>query len=201
MKKRTKQILFVIIIVLILIIGVIVLNLYNKGFKFYTYTTENYITEQIEGIIGIDDGKNYSGKIEELSIKEMDDSYLGFFCIKDNNENQCVIAKYKECFNLGSHIVLNLDKIIKGSNSVTMVELSEENNNDFLILISKDEDKYESLNIVSMNNEEILDNIILTDEGIKEFGGELLKDNIYLLQYKADAYKEIGIELVKKSEE
>ena len=82
-----------------------------------------------------------------------------------------------------------------------MVELSEENNNDFLILISKDEDKYESLNIVSMNNEEILDNIILTDEGIKEFGGELLKDNIYLLQYKADAYKEIGIELVKKSEE
>ena len=183
MKKRTKQILFVIIIVLILIIGVIVLNLYNKGFKFYTYTTENYITEQIEGIIGIDDGKNYSGKIEELSIKEMDDSYLGFFCIKDNNENQCVIAKYKECFNLGSHIVLNLDKIIKGSNSVTMVELSEENNNDFLILISKDEDKYESLNIVSMNNEEIL------------------KDNIYLLQYKADAYKEIGIELVKKSEE
>lgn len=52
-----------------------------------------------------------------------------------------------------------------------------------------------------MNNEEILDNIILTDEGIEEFGGELLKDNIYLLKYKADAYREIGIELVKKSEE
>lgn len=201
MKKKTKQILFVIIIALILTIGFIVLNLYNKGFKFYTYVTENYIMEQIEGIIGIDDGKNYRGKIEELSIKDIEGSYLGFFSIKDNNENQCVIAKYKECFNLGSHTVLNLDKVIKGSNSVAMVELSEENNNDFLILVSNDEDKYESLNIISLNNEEVLDNITLTDEGIKEFGGELLKDNIYLLQYKADEYKEIGIELVKKSEE
>ena len=201
MKKKTKQILFLIIFVLILIVGVIVLNLYNKGFKFYTYTTENYITKQIEGIMGIDDGKNYSGKIETLSIEDIDGSYLGFFCIKDNNENQCIIAKYKECFNLGRHRLLNLDKVIKGSNSVSMVDLSEENNNDFLILISKDEDKYESLNIVSLNNEEVLDNIILTDEGIEEFGGELLKDNIYLLQYKADEYEEIGIELVKKSEE
>ncbi|MDU5261860.1 MAG: hypothetical protein E6176_05450 [Clostridium celatum] len=201
MKKKTKQILFVIIIALILTIGFIVLNLYNKGFKFYTYVTENYIMEQIEGIIGIDDGKNYRGKIEELSIKDIEGSYLGFFSIKDNNENQCVIAKYKECFNLGSHTVLNLDKVIKGSNSVAMVELSEENNNDFLILVSNDEDKYESLNIISLNNEEVLDNITLTDEGIKEFGGELLKDNIYLLQYKADEYKEFGIELVKKSEE
>ena len=201
MKKKTKQILFVIIIALILTIGFIVLNLYNKGFKFYTYVTENYIMEQIEGIIGIDDGKNYRGKIEELSIKDIEGSYLGFFSIKNNNENQCVIAKYKECFNLGSHTVLNLDKVIKGSNSVAMVELSEENNNDFLILVSNDEDKYESLNIISLNNEEVLDNITLTDEGIKEFGGELLKDNIYLLQYKADEYKEFGIELVKKSEE
>lgn len=201
MKKKTKQILFVIIIALILTIGFIVLNLYNKGFKFYTYVTENYIMEQIEGIVGIDDGKNYRGKIEELSIKDIEGSYLGFFSIKDNNENQCVIAKYKECFNLGSHTVLNLDKVIKGSNSVAMVELSEENNNDFLILVSNDEDKYESLNIISLNNEEVLDNITLTDEGIKEFGGELLKDNIYLLQYKADEYKEFGIELVKKSEE
>lgn len=201
MKKKTKQILFVIIIALILTIGFIVLNLYNKGFKFYTYVTENYIMEQIEGIIGIDDGKNYRGKIEELSIKDIEGSYLVFFSIKDNNENQCVIAKYKECFNLGSHTVLNLDKVIKGSNSVAMVELSEENNNDFLILVSNDEDKYESLNIISLNNEEVLDNITLTDEGIKEFGGELLKDNIYLLQYKADEYKEFGIELVKKSEE
>lgn len=201
MKKKTKQILFVIIIALILTIGFIVLNLYNKGFKFYTYVTENYIMEQIEGIVGIDDGKNYRGKIEELSIKDIEGSYLGFFSIKDNNENQCVIAKYKECFNLGSHTVLNLDKVIKGSNSVAMVELSEENNSDFLILVSNDEDKYESLNIISLNNEEVLDNITLTDEGIKEFGGEILKDNIYLLQYKADEYKEFGIELVKKSEE
>ena len=76
MKKRTKQILFVIIIVLILIIGVIVLNLYNKGFKFYTYTTENYIKEQIEGIIGMDDGKDYKGKIDELAVKEINGSYL-----------------------------------------------------------------------------------------------------------------------------
>ena len=201
MKKKTKQILFVIIFALILTIGFIVLNLYNKGFKFYTYVTENYIMEQIEGIVGIDDGKNYRGKIEELSIKDIEGSYLGFFSIKDNNENQCVIAKYKECFNLGSHTVLNLDKVIKGSNSVAMVELAEENNSDFLILVSNDEDKYESLNIISLNNEEVLDNITLTDEGIKEFGGEILKDNIYLLQYKADEYKEFGIELVKKSEE
>ena len=49
MRKKTKSILLVIIIILILIIGAIVLNLYNKGFKFYTYTTENYIVEQIEG--------------------------------------------------------------------------------------------------------------------------------------------------------
>ena len=198
MRKKTKQILIVIIIALILIVGFTVLNLYNKGFKFYTYTTENY---KIEGIMEIDNGQDYSGKIEELSIKDMNDSYLGFFSIKNNNENQCVIAKYKECFNLGSHTVLNLDKVIKGSNSVAMVNLDEENNNDFLILVSNDEDKYESLNIISLNNEEVLDNITLTDEGIKEFGGELLKDNIYLLQYKADEYKEIGIELVKKSEE
>ena len=201
MRKKTKQILIVIIIALILIVGFTVLNLYNKGFKFYTYTTENYIMEQIEGIMERDNGQDYSGKIEELSIKDMNDSYLGFFSIKNNNENQCVIAKYKECFNLGSHTVLNLDKVIKGSNSVAMVNLDEENNNDFLILVSNDEDKYESLNIISLNNEEVLDNITLTDEGIKEFGGELLKDNIYLLQYKADEYKEIGIELVKKSEE
>ena len=57
MRKKTKSILLVIIIILILIIGAIVLNLYNKGFKFYTYTTENYIVERIEGIIGIGDGK------------------------------------------------------------------------------------------------------------------------------------------------
>lgn len=201
MRKKTKQILIVIIIALILIVGFIVLNLYNKGFKFYTYTTENYIMDQIEGIIEIDNGQDYSGKIEELSIKDMNNSYLGFFSIKDNDENQCVIAKYKKCFNLGSHRVLNLDKVIKGSNSVAMVNLAEENSNDFVILISTDEDKYESLNIVSLNNEKVLDNIILTDEGIAEFGGELLKDNVYLLQYTADEYKDIGIELVKKSEE
>ena len=177
MRKKTKSILLVIIIILILIIGAIVLNLYNKGFKFYTYTTENYIVEQIEGIIGIDDGKNYKGKVEELSIKEINGSYLGFFCIKDSGENQYAIAKYKECFNLGSHKVLNLDKIIKGNNSVAMLELSEEN-----------------------NNEEVLENIELTTEGMESFGGELLKDNVYLITYKVDEYKEIGIELVKKSE-
>ncbi|MDO5779778.1 MAG: hypothetical protein Q4Q02_04555 [Clostridium sp.] len=201
MRKKTKKILIIMLIALILIVGFIVLNLYNKGFKFYTYTTENYIMEQIEGIIEIDNGQDYSGKIEELSIKDMNGSYLVFLSIKDSNEKQCVIAKYKECFNLGSHRVLNLEKVIKGSNSVAMVNLAEENNNDFLILISTDEDKYESLNIVSLNNEEVLDNIILTDEGIAEFGGEVLKDNVYLLQYTADEYKEIGIELVKKSEE
>ena len=93
MRKKTKQILIVIIIALILIVGFTVLNLYNKGFKFYTYTTENYIMEHIEGIMEIDNGQDYSGKIEELSIKDMNDSYLGFFSIKNNNENQCVIAK------------------------------------------------------------------------------------------------------------
>ena len=201
MRKKTKQILIVIIIAIILIVGFTVLNLYNKGFKFYTYTTENYIMEQIEGIMEIDNGQDCSGKIEELSIKDMNDSYLGFFSIKNNNENQCVIAKYKKCFNLGNHKVLNVNKVIKGSNSVAMVNLAEENNNDFIILISSDKDKYESLNIVSLNNEEVLDNIILTDEGIAEFGGEVLKDNVYLLKYTADEYKEIGIELVNKSEE
>ena len=201
MRKKTKSILLIIIIILVLMIGAIVLNLYNKGFKLYIYTTENYIVEQIEGIIGIDDGKNYKGKVEELSIKEINGSYLGFFCIKDSGENQYAIAKYKECFNLGSHKVLNLDKIIKGSNSVAMLELSEENNNEFVILISSDADKYEGLNIVSLNNnEEVLENIELTTEGMESFGGELLKDNVYLLTYKADEYKEIGIELVKKSE-
>lgn len=82
-----------------------------------------------------------------------------------------------------------------------MIELSEENNHEFLILVSLDEDKYESLNIVSLNNnDEILENIELTSEGVETFGGELLKDNVYLLKYKADEYMEIGIELVKKSE-
>ena len=82
-----------------------------------------------------------------------------------------------------------------------MLELSEENNNEFVILISSDADKYEGLNIVSLNNnEEVLENIELTTEGMESFGGELLKDNVYLLTYKVDEYKEIGIELVKKSE-
>ena len=72
---------------------------------------------------------------------------------------------------------------------------------EFVILISSDADKYEGLNIVSLNNnEEVLENIELTTEGMESFGGELLKDNVYLLTYKADEYKEIGIELVKKSE-
>ena len=201
MRKKTKLISLAIIIISILIIGAIVLNLYNKGFKFYTYTTENYIVDQVKGIIGIDDGKNYDGRIEELSIKKIYDSYFGFFSIKDINGNKYGIAKYKECFNLGSHKVLNLDKIIKASNSVAMIELSEENNHEFLILVSLDEDKYESLNIVSLNNnDEILENSELTSEGVETFGGELLKDNVYLLKYKADEYMEIGIELVKKSE-
>ena len=34
----------------------------------------------------------------ELSIKEINGSYLGIFCIKDSGENQYAIAKYKECF-------------------------------------------------------------------------------------------------------
>ena len=76
MRKKTKLISLVIIIISILIIGAIVLNLYNKGFKFYTYTTENYIVDQVEGVIGIDDGKNYDGRIEELSIKKIYDSYF-----------------------------------------------------------------------------------------------------------------------------
>ena len=37
MRKKTKLISLAIIMISILIIGAIVLNLYNKGFKFYTY--------------------------------------------------------------------------------------------------------------------------------------------------------------------
>ena len=201
MQNKTKKILLGSMVLLIVIIGVILFNLYNNGFEFYTYTTENYIKEQIEGIIGMDDGKDYKGKIDELAVKEINGSYLGLFCIKNGDENQCVIAKYKESFDLGKHKVLNLDKIIKSSNSVAMLDLSESSDNDLVILISTDEDKYEGINIVSLSNDEVLENIGLTEDGIDSFGGEILKDNIYLLQYNAEQNKEIGIELVKKSEE
>lgn len=201
MQGKTKKILLGSIVLLVLIIGVVLFNLYNNGFKFYTYTTENYIKEQVEGIISMDDGKDYEGKIEELAVKEINGSYLGFFCIKDGDENQCVIAKYKESFDLGNHKVLNLDKIIKSGNSVAMLDLSESKDNELIILISTDKDMYEGINIVSLNDDEVLENIGLTDEGIDTFGGEVLKDNVYLLQYNSDEHKEIGIELVKKSEE
>ena len=201
MQGKTKKILLGSIVLLVLIIGVVLFNLYNNGFKFYKYTTENYIKEQVEGIISMDDGKDYEGKIEELAVKEINGSYLGFFCIKDGDENQCVIAKYKESFDLGNHKVLNLDKIIKSGNSVAMLDLSESKDNELIILISTDKDMYEGINIVSLNDDEVLENIGLIDEGIDTFGGEVLKDNVYLLQYNSDEHKEIGIELVKKSEE
>ena len=73
--------------------------------------------------------------------------------------------------------------------------------NELIILISTDKDMYEGINIVSLNDDEVLENIGLIDEGIDTFGGEVLKDNVYLLQYNSDEHKEIGIELVKKSEE
>ena len=83
MQGKTKKILLGSIVLLVLIIGVVLFNLYNNGFKFWTYTTENYIKEQVEGIISMDDGKDYEGKIEELAVKEINGSYLGFFCIKE----------------------------------------------------------------------------------------------------------------------
>ena len=36
---------------------------------------------------------------------------------------------------------------------------------------------------------------------IEEFGGEVLKENAYLVQYETSEYDELKIELVKKSEE
>ena len=82
-----------------------------------------------------------------------------------------------------------------------MLDLSESKDNELIILISTDKDMYEGINIVSLNDDEVLENIGLIDEGIDTFGGEVLKDNVYLLQYNSDEHKEIGIELVKKSEE
>ena len=82
-----------------------------------------------------------------------------------------------------------------------MLDLSVSKDNELIILISTDKDMYEGINLVSLNDDEVLENIGLIDEGIDTFGGEVLKDNVYLLQYNSDEHKEIGIELVKKSEE
>lgn len=200
MSKKTKKIIFAIVMVLILLIGVIIGKLYVDGFKFYTYSTENLIQEQIESIIKIDTGKSYDGKVKEVSVKEINDSYLAFFSIEEDSEDQCIIAKYNKGFSFGKHKVLNLDKIIKSSNSVAMMELLDDND-EYIILISTESGKYESINIVSGSDNEVLETIELTDEGIESKGGEKLSNEIYLLGYKNNDRKEIGIELVKKSEE
>lgn len=201
MNKNIKKVVVGIIIIFLLVIGLVIFRLYNNGFKFYTYSTENLIEEQIESIIKIDTGESYEGRIEELALKKINDYYLAFFDVKDSEDNQCIIAKYKESFNLGKNKVLSLDKIIKSSNSVAMMDIEAGDANDYLILISTEDGIYESINIVSDSSDEIIATIDLTDEGVESFGGEKLKDNMYLMQYTDNTLREMGIELVKKSEE
>ena len=199
--KKIITLICSIILVAILTVGIIVRKFYNEGFKLYTYTTENYIGTHLEGIIGIDDGKNYDGKIKEIGIKEINGDYLGLFHINDDIQNQCVITKYKKSFDLGDYNVLNLDKVIKSSSPISMIKLNNNNTNNFVILILKSSGNYESFNIVSSDSNEVIENIELTDEKIEEFGGEVLKENAYLVQYETSEYDELKIELVKKSEE
>ena len=96
--KNKKMIILIcsIILVAILTVGIIVRKFYNEGFKLYTYTTENYIGTHLEGIIGIDDGKNYDGKIKEIGIKEIDGDYLGLFHINDDVDIETVSAIMNE---------------------------------------------------------------------------------------------------------
>ena len=82
-----------------------------------------------------------------------------------------------------------------------MMKLNNNDTNNFVILILKSSGNYESFNIVSSDSNEVIENIELTDEKIEEFGGEVLKENAYLVQYETSEYDELKIELVKKSEE
>lgn len=82
-----------------------------------------------------------------------------------------------------------------------MIKLNNNDTNNFVILILKSSGNYESFNIVSSDSNEVIENIELTDEKIEEFGGEVLKENAYLVQYETSEYDELKIELVKKSEE
>lgn len=200
MKKNIRVIILGVSVVLLILIGMLIYNLYNKGFKFYTYSTDNLLLEQIEGIMKIDTGENYNNKINKLDIKNINEQYIGLFYIDGEEDGQCLIAKYSEKFNLGKNKVLNLDKVIKSSNSVVMLDLSSETNKEYIILISNKDDKYEEVNIVTSSSGEIIDNIELSDEGMQEVNGEKIDDYIYYIKYEPEIQGNIGIELVKKSE-
>lgn len=200
MKSKGLKIFLAIIVVVIVVFGIAGFKVYKDGFKIYTYATENLIQDQLGEIIAEEENVNGELSIETISIEQYGDYYYGFYLIGDDSESQCTIATYTMDKKIGKHNVYNLHKIMKSSNSVSMVEAEVNGDSEYLTLLSTATGEYESINILSATSQEVIDNITLTDEGIEQIGGKKVKENIYIIDYKPENGEKVSVELVRKGE-
>lgn len=195
MRKIKKTIIVILIILLLVALGGAI-KVYTMGFEFNTYSTSNLLDNQIEKIIE-KDGKEY--EVDEVASKDINNQYYKIYNVESQDENEYLIANYDKEFNLGKNEVLNLKKVIKSNNKIAVISTDE--NDKYLILLPIENDKFDSINIVSAESNKLINNIKLTEEAMKSYNGECIGENIFLIQYSSSLEEKIKIELVKKSEE
>lgn len=199
MSKNTKRVVLITVILVMLLIGGLILKLMKDGFSILTYATDNLLVNQLEDIISEEEGQDYEGDLTSLGDKEFDGGYLVFYKINNSKNGEYIIAEYEKKGNLGSHKVLNLKRIVKGDNSVVMIEINDGNRNKCIILSALDNEEYSAINILNKDTDEILDEIILEDEEIKNYEIKDLGNEVIVIEYIPKAYVDMKLEVLKRS--
>lgn len=196
MSKKAKITLLSISLAIILLILIIVVKLINNGFKISTYSTENYLEDQLEEFLYNESGQEYKNRVITIGKREYEDCTLVVYEV-DGDEN--IIVDYENEGKFGKYDVFNLKRIIKSDKSVAMIDIYDNSRRKYIILSSLDHNEFSSINIVNKSTDKILDEIYLEDISKEDFKIEKLNDKSTILEYIPKADVELRLELNKKS--
>ena len=196
MAKKRNIILISISIFIILLIILVVFKFLNSGFMFLTYATDNYLEIQLEEFLFKESGQDYKDKITTIGDREYDNGTLIFYKI---NANDNIIVHYENITELGKYKLFSMDRVVKSDNSITMIDVYDNNRRKYIILSSLDKDEFTSINIVSKTTNKILEQIELEKSSENELKIEELDDKSIVLEYIPQANVELKLELNKKS--
>lgn len=200
MTKKGKKILISVLAIIIIGISVAAFKLISDGFNFLTYATENNVEKQLEEILSRESDNNKTISVENIGFKEYGENYLGFFDVTESETDELVIVKYSKVAKLGQNNVLNFSRIIKGDNSVVMMDIADNEEKQYIIFSGVDSKEYTGLNIFDKDDNELLLEIDLKkkDQTIKE---EKIAEKYSLFTYETKNNEDIRLELVQKSGE
>lgn len=196
MGKKTKNILIFISLTIIVLIAFIAIKLTNDGFRFFNYATENYLEIQLQDFLSKESGQDYKNKIFTIGQREYAGCTLMFYKA-DDYEN--IIVDYENKGSFGKHKIFNLERIIKSKNSISMIDIYDNNKRKYVILSGLDREEFSSINIISKKTDKILEQIDLGNLPKDEFNIAELSSNSIVLEYTPKSDIEIKLELNKKS--